>query len=49
VVAVPRTPPKSRREKRALGELWIAGSDGTCLFVMPKGKDWSAIEEAVTT
>lgn len=32
------------KEKRALGELWAKRSDGQCLFVMPKGKDWGAIE-----
>lgn len=32
------------QEKRRVGELWAERSGGTCLFVMPKGKDWSAIE-----
>lgn len=31
------------REKRTIGELWEERSTGTCLFVMPKGKDWQAI------
>ncbi|KAF0221140.1 MAG: type III restriction protein res [Geobacteraceae bacterium] len=31
------------REKRALGELWEKRSGGTCIFVMPKGKDLAAI------
>ncbi len=31
------------KEKRALGELWEARSNGLCLFVMPKGKDFEAI------
>jgi len=31
-------------EKRKLGELWAERSGGSCLFIMPKGKDWSAIE-----
>jgi type III restriction enzyme len=31
------------KEKRALGELWAARSDGKCLFVMPDGPDWQAI------
>lgn len=31
-------------EKRTLGELWEARSDGKCLFIMPKGKDWGAIK-----
>jgi type III restriction enzyme len=32
------------KEKRALGELWAARSNGKCLFIMPKGKDFKAIE-----
>lgn len=32
------------REKRAIGELWAKRSNGKCLFVMPKGADWLAIE-----
>jgi type III restriction enzyme len=32
------------KEKRALGELWAKRSGGTCLFVMPKGKDLAAIK-----
>lgn len=35
------------REKRALGELWEKRSDGRCLFIMPKGKDWAAIRAKV--
>ena len=35
------------KEKRRLGELWALKSNGTCLFVMPKGKDWGAIESAI--
>jgi len=31
------------REKRALGQLWEKRSNGRCLFVMPKGKDFEAI------
>jgi len=31
------------KEKRAVGELWADRSNGRCLFVMPKGRDWSAI------
>jgi len=31
-------------EKRALGELWADRNNGRCLFVMPKGKDWKAID-----
>ena len=35
------------KEKRAIGELWAERSNGKCIFVMPKGKDWPAIEEAI--
>lgn len=35
------------KEKRAVGELWSDRSNGACLFVMPKGTDWGAIDEAV--
>jgi type III restriction enzyme len=35
------------KEKRRLGELWALKSNGQCLFVMPKGKDWEAIKETV--
>ena len=35
------------KEKRAIGALWADRSSGTCLFVMPKGKDWEAISQAV--
>lgn len=31
------------KEKRQIGELWAARSGGRCLFVMPKGPDWTAI------
>ncbi|MHB8057357.1 MAG: DEAD/DEAH box helicase [Desulfuromonadaceae bacterium] len=30
-------------EKRQLGELWEKRSNGDCLFIMPKGKDFDAI------
>ncbi|NLX55659.1 MAG: DEAD/DEAH box helicase family protein [Planctomycetaceae bacterium] len=32
------------KEKRAVGDLWADRSNGTCLFVMPKGTDWGAIQ-----
>ena len=35
------------KEKRALGELWEKRSGGTCLFIMPKGKDLASIEAKV--
>ena len=35
------------KEKRRLGELWAHKSNGQCLFVMPKGKDWEAIRVTV--
>lgn len=31
-------------EKRAVGALWESRSEGRCLFIMPQGKDWDAIE-----
>lgn len=34
------------KEKRAVGNLWAAASGGRCVFVMPKGPDWSAIDIA---
>lgn len=35
------------KEKRAVGELWAERSNGKCVFVMPKGRDWGAIKGAV--
>ncbi len=35
------------REKRALGELWMERSRGKCLFVMPKGPDFGAIDARI--
>ncbi|MBI4568560.1 MAG: DEAD/DEAH box helicase family protein [Planctomycetes bacterium] len=35
------------QEKRKVGDLWAARSGGKCLFVMPKGKDFGAIERAI--
>ncbi len=35
------------KEKRAVGELWGDRSGGRCLFVMPKGTDWSGIMKAI--
>jgi len=34
------------REKRAVGELWAAASGGRCVFVMPRGPDWGALDAA---
>ena len=34
-------------EKRQLGELWEKRSDGKCLFVMTKGKDWESVKQKV--
>jgi type III restriction enzyme len=34
-------------EKRQLGELWEKRSNGTCLFIMPKGKDFEAIKKYI--
>jgi type III restriction enzyme len=35
------------KEKRRLGELWALKSDGKCLFIMPKGKDWSSVKALI--
>jgi type III restriction enzyme len=35
------------QEKRDLGELWEARSNGSCLFIMPKGKDFESIRQKV--
>jgi type III restriction enzyme len=35
------------KEKRAVGELWADWNKGRCLFVMPKGKDWKAIDRVI--
>ena len=35
------------KEKRAVGELWAERSEGSCLFVMPRGTDWSAITNCI--
>jgi type III restriction enzyme len=35
------------KEKRAVGELWAARSNGQCVFVMPNGKNWGAIQRLV--
>ncbi len=37
------------KEKRLVGNLWAERSDGRCLFVMPKGKDWPAIMGAINS
>ncbi|HEX7938962.1 MAG TPA: hypothetical protein VF483_08190, partial [Gemmatimonadaceae bacterium] len=34
------------KEKRAVGGLWAAASNGNCVFVMPRGPDWQAIDTA---
>ena len=31
------------REKRAIGNLWAERSNGSGIFLMPKGPDWGAI------
>jgi type III restriction enzyme len=35
------------KEKRAIGELWEKRGEGACLFVMPKGRDFDAIEAKI--
>ncbi len=32
------------KEKRAVGAFWEAKSSGACLFVMPEGTGWDALE-----
>ena len=34
-------------EKRAIGEMWAKLSGGKCLFVMPKGTDFLAIDNCI--
>jgi type III restriction enzyme len=36
------------KEKRRIGAVWEAQSGGQCLFVMPKGEDWSAIQAKIS-
>ena len=36
------------REKRDLGERWAEHSGGLCLFMMPKGPNWSAIDAVLS-
>lgn len=35
------------REKRNIGELWAERSDGSCIFIMPKGLDFEAISAKI--
>lgn len=35
------------KEKRDLGDLWASASNGSCIFVMPKGPDWQVIRTAI--
>lgn len=35
------------KEKRRLGELWAVKSNGTCLFIMPRGKQFEEIAQVV--
>lgn len=35
-------------EKRLVGAIWAARSNGQCLFIMPKGKDFDAIRALLT-
>ena len=35
------------REKRQVGDLWAAASQGRCVFVMPKGPDWGTLDAAL--
>ena len=38
---------KDSEEKRDVGNRWADLSGGQCLFIMPKGQDWTAIEALV--
>lgn len=35
------------KEKRQVGDLWAARSGGKCVFVMPNGPDWYALDKAL--
>jgi type III restriction enzyme len=35
------------KEKRNIGQLWAARSNGRCVFIMPKGPDWPALSAAI--
>jgi len=35
------------KEKRRLGDLWAERSGGGCLFVMPRGRDFVAVQAAI--
>ena len=35
-------------EKRRLGELWEKRSNGKCLFIMPRGKEWEVLREKLS-
>lgn len=35
------------KEKREVGDLWAARSNGRCLFIMPDGPDWQAIRSII--
>ena len=34
-------------QEQSLADLWAHRSAGKCLFVMPNGPDWGAIEKAI--
>ena len=36
-------------EKRLLGELWEARSNGGCMFIMPNGPDWETIRAKINS
>jgi len=41
------TEQQSERDKKAVGEVWVEASDGTCLFVMPIARDFAAIDRVI--
>lgn len=36
------------KEKRTVGALWEDRSNGRCLFIMPNGPDWSAVQAKIS-
>ena len=37
----------SEKDKKIVGETWAEASGGTCLFVMPVAKDFTAIDRVI--
>jgi len=45
--SVDRWSNEDSQEKLTIGKLWAERSRRRCLFIMPKGPDWQAIDAAV--